>query len=130
MGQLHENLITPEQARTLDGLLAIRARRSPEGEAYGYFDRDSGRWQSYSWQQIAAEVSRWQAAISEEGLGAGARVALQLRNCPEWVMFDQAALGLGLVTVPLYTDDRPANIAYILEEAGCRMLDAGNAWPK
>ena len=45
-------------------------------------------------------------------------------------MFDQAALSLGLVTVPLYTDDRPDNIAYILKGgrrerpagAGCRAL--------
>jgi long-chain acyl-CoA synthetase len=43
-------------------------------------------------------------------------------------MFDQAALGLGLVSVPLYTDDRPDNIAYILEESGVTLLlvqDAG-----
>ena len=44
------------------------------------------------------------------GLAQGARVALVLRNCPHWVVFDQAALSLGLVVVPLYTDDRPDNI--------------------
>ena len=36
-----------------------------------------------------------------------------LRNSPEWVTFDQAALGLGLVVVPLYTQDRADNVAYI-----------------
>jgi len=44
------------------------------------------------------------------------------------VMFDQAALSLGLVTVPLYTDDRPDNVAYILDEAAVKLLvvqDAG-----
>jgi long-chain acyl-CoA synthetase len=38
------------------------------------------------------------------------------------VIFDQAALGLGLVTVPLYVDDRAENAAYILDHAGARLL--------
>jgi long-chain acyl-CoA synthetase len=125
---MHENLITAEQAQTLDGLFMERVRRNPEGEAYGYFDKSAKAWRSYSWRGIAGHVARWRAALSGEGLARGDRVALQLRNCPEWVMFDQAALGEGLVTVPLYTDDRPDNIAYILEEAGVRLLlvqDAG-----
>jgi long-chain acyl-CoA synthetase len=45
-----------------------------------------------------------------------------LRNSPEWVMCDIAALGLGLVVVPLYTQDRPDNIAYILKNAGCKVF--------
>jgi long-chain acyl-CoA synthetase len=44
------------------------------------------------------------------------------RNCPEWVMLDQAALGLGLVVVPLYTADRPENASYVLNDAGAKML--------
>ena len=45
-----------------------------------------------------------------------------LKNCVEWVIFDQAALALGLVTVPLYLDDRPESAAYILNDAGARLL--------
>ncbi len=45
-----------------------------------------------------------------------------LRNSPEWVIYDQAALGLGLVVVPLYTQDRPDNVAYIINDAGCKVL--------
>ena len=45
-----------------------------------------------------------------------------LRNCREWVMFEQAALGLGLVVVPLYPNDRADNIAYIVQNAGVRLL--------
>ena len=37
-------------------------------------------------------------------------------------MFDQAALSLGLVTVPLYTDDRPDNVAYIVDDASIRLI--------
>ena len=40
---------------------------------------------------------------------------------------DQAALGLGLVTVPLYTQDRPENVAYILGDSESKVLLIGGA---
>lgn len=128
MAEFHENLISPEEAGTLDGLFAVRVHRSGDSVAYKSFDRVSKQWMSYTWQQMAEAVSRWQRAMAAEGMATGDRVALQLRNCPEWVVFDQAAMSQDLVTVPLYTDDRPDNIAYILEEAAVRLLlvqDAG-----
>jgi len=128
VGNFHENLISLDEAGTLDGLFACRVRRSPDREAYRYFDKDSNTWCGYTWREMAAEVGRWQVAMRAEGAACGGRVAIQLRNCPPWVMFDQAAMSLGLVTVPLYTDDRPDNIAYILKEADVCMLlvqDAG-----
>jgi long-chain acyl-CoA synthetase len=45
-----------------------------------------------------------------------------LRNCPQWMMFDQAAMSLGLIVVPLYTVDRPDNIAYIINDADVKVL--------
>ncbi|MDD2929904.1 MAG: AMP-binding protein, partial [Sideroxydans sp.] len=100
------DVITPEQAGTLHGLFLERVRRSSDKEAYRYFDANLNGWVSLSWRQMFAEVARWQAALAKEGLQKGDRVALMLRNCPQWVMFDQAAMSLGLVTVPLYTVDR------------------------
>ncbi len=111
MNQWTENLITVEQAKTLDGLFLERIRRSPEKTAYRSFYRHSKSWRDYSWREMASSVGQWQEAIKKEPLAVGDRVALILRNCPEWVVFDQASLGSGLVVVPLYTDDRPDNIA-------------------
>ena len=117
--------ITPDQARTLYGLFRERVRRSPDTCAYRQFNRDTQAWDDMSWAELGHAVARWQAALMGEGLVRGERVAVMLRNCREWVMFDQAALGLGLVVVPLYTDDRPENVAYILQNAGVRVLLIG-----
>ncbi len=128
MIQFRENLIAVDEARTLDGLFARRVHRSSANPAYSHFSRHRNAWVTHTWGAVAAAVASWQRAIAAERLRPGDRVAVQLRNCPEWVMFDQAALSLGLVTVPLYTDDRPDNIAYILEEAAVKLLvvqDAG-----
>lgn len=118
----NSNYISPQEAQTLYGLFCERVKRSPEEEAYGYFDSDSESWQSLSWQEVADAVLHWQNALQQEKLRKGDRVALNLRNSKEWIFFDLAALSLGLVVVPLYPDDRPDNIAYILQDADVRLL--------
>ncbi len=67
-------------------------------------------------------AARWQEAMRGEGLQPGDRVAVMLKNSLEWVLFDLAALGLGLVTVPLYVNDRPENFAFIIQETEARLL--------
>lgn len=120
--------IPPEVAGTLGGLFAERVRRTPERPAYRAFDRADQAWRELTWAEMGREVARWQAALQDERLPPGERVAILLRNCPEWAMCDLSSLSLGLVSVPLYTDDRPENAAYILQDAAVSLLlvqDAG-----
>ncbi|MEW8507447.1 MAG: long-chain fatty acid--CoA ligase [Candidatus Thiodiazotropha sp.] len=117
-----EDLISPEQAGTLDGLFLQRARRTPDMVAYRHYHRFNRQWYELTWGDMERQVSRWRQALSGEELEEGDRVAILLRNSPEWVMFDQAALSLGLVVVPLYTDDRADAIAYILRDAAVKLL--------
>ena len=121
-----EHAILPEQAVTLDGLLRERVGRTPDAIAYRDFNQLHANWRDYSWAHIYHHVGRFQAALEREGLQAGDRVALMLRNSPEWVVYDQAALGLGLVVVPLHMQDGADNVAYILRDAGCKVLLVGS----
>ena len=117
-----ENIIPTKVAKTLDGLFSERVRLSAKRIAYRSYNQTTENWHNYTWEQIEKEVARWQIALTKEGLVAGDRVAIMLKNCPEWVIFDQAALGLGLVVVPLYTEDRAENTAYILADSGAKLL--------
>jgi long-chain acyl-CoA synthetase len=117
-----KDIIDPAAAPSLDAAFRERVRRTPEGDAYRWHDRDAKAWRTVSWAEAAAQVERWRAALAAEGLESGDRVAVGLRNAPEWVYLDQAALSLGLVVVPLYTDDRPDSIAYVLADSGTRLL--------
>ena len=112
----------PDALGTLCGLFRARVAATPDQVAYRQFDETRDAWVSFTWAQVAAEVARWQAALVKEGLVPGDRVAVMLKNSVEWVIFDQAALALGLVTVPLYLDDRPESAAYILNHSGARLL--------
>ena len=112
----------PDALGTLCGLFRARVAATPDQVAYRQFDEARDTWVSFTWVQVAAAVARWQAALVKEGLVAGDRVAVMLKNSVEWVIFDQAALALGLVTVPLYPDDRPDSAAYILNHSGAKLL--------
>ena len=122
MPQGTSHSIPVAEAVTLDGLFRERVKRTPDLVAYRAYNETHNNWRDYTWGQIDHQVARWQAALERDGLKEGDRVAVMLRNWPEWVIYDQAALGLGLVVVPLYTQDRADNVAYIMNDAGCKAL--------
>ena len=130
MSNKNSDEISQEIAGHLPGLFQERVRRSPVNIAYRNYENE--QWVEYTWQDMKNHIERWQTALLDEGLQAGDRVAILLRNCPQWVMFEQAALGIGLIVVPLYTNDRSANMGYIIENAGIKLilLDDEEHWSK
>ena len=122
----NDHLIHPNNAVTLHGLFLERVRLTPVSVAYRYFHDEN--WRDITWVEAKRQVARWQAALLSEGLSPGDRVGIMLRNSPEWVYFDQAALSLGLVVVPFYTVDRPENVAFIANDAEIRVLLFENQW--
>ncbi len=103
-------------------LFCTRVRRSPNKIAYQYCEGESVERSVLTWSEMANHVAVWQAALKAEELNPGDRVALMVNNCPQWVMFEQAALGLGLIVVPMYTNDRAENVAYIIDDAQIKLL--------
>ncbi len=127
MANAELDTISSAEATTLDELFRERVRRSGEQIAYQQFAEQDQQWQKFTWADVATQVERWQLAFSEAGLQKGDRVAIALANRVEWVVFDQAALRLGLVVVPLYVSDRADNMAYVLGNSGARLVLLANA---
>jgi long-chain acyl-CoA synthetase len=92
---------------------------------YRHFAGD--RWRDVAVGEIAGDVARWQAAFRREGLAPGDRVALCAKNGVDWVAIDLAALGMGLVVVPLYVDDAVGNVAWCVADAAPRLVIVENA---
>jgi len=86
-----------------------------------------GAWRDVSVAEIAALAGQWQAAFRRDGLVAGDRVAICARNGVNWVAVDVAALGSGLVVVPLYVDDNAENVAWCVGTAEARLLIVENS---
>ena len=118
----YHNDISLDRVHTLYSLFLERVSLSQSRCAYLQYQPVQNEWEKYSWQQIAQAVARWQAGFAQSKLAAGDRVAVMLPNSVAWVVFDQAALGSGLVSVPIYNHDNAGNIAYILKDSGSRLL--------
>ncbi len=91
---------------------------------YRHFDEE--RWRDVTAGEISALIGRWQAALRGLGLNEGDRIAVCLRNGINWVALDLAALGLGLVVVPLYVDDNPESAAWCVANAQAKLLVVEN----
>ena len=99
--------------------------RAPERVLYRHFAQ--GAWVDFTVHALQLRVARWQEALRRYGLIAGDRVAICLKNSVDWVVIDQAALGLGMVVVPLYVDDNAENIAYCVSHSQAKLLVVENA---
>jgi long-chain acyl-CoA synthetase len=117
-----KQLVTLNGTQSLADAFAARVALSPEAIAYQDFDSRKPGWQSHTWREMAALVGRVRGALAREGLARGDRIAIMLKNSRQWVAFDQAAAAEGLVSVPLFVDDRPDNVAYILGDSGTKLL--------
>ena len=105
--------------------LLERALAAPGRALYRHWS--GGHWQDVTARELAARAARWQAAFRREAYAPGDRIALAVRNGVEWVAIDQAALGLGLVVVPLYVDDNADNIAWCVEHSRAQLLVVDNS---
>lgn len=108
--------------QTLPQLLAYRAARTPNSEAYRAFDTTSQAWTSLTWAETAQRVGTWAQALAAMQLPAAARIAILLPNGLNAMCADQATLATGCVPVPLHAIDNPGSIAYILADCEASML--------
>jgi fatty-acyl-CoA synthase len=82
---------------TLAEMLARRVRDDADRPAVVA----GGRGRSITYGQLDARADAFAAALTELGIGAGDRIAVNLPNCPEWVITLVAAAKLGAVVVPV-----------------------------
>lgn len=79
-------------------------------------------WQDSTARDMLALAARWQQAFRNRGFERGDRIALCLKNGIQWVAIDMAALGMGLVVVPLYVNDNAENIDWCVAHSESRLL--------
>jgi long-chain acyl-CoA synthetase len=84
--------------------------------------RRNGRWESTSSQELLRRVAGLCAALVELGVKPGDRVGLFAANRPEWHAADFAINGAGAVTVPVYFNESPDRMTYILKHCGAKVV--------
>ncbi len=98
----------------------------PQLPLYRAYDASNKGWYTINAQTMLERAASWQVAFVAQGLVPGDRVAICMRNSVPWVEIDMAALGMGLVVVPLYVDDNAGNMAYCTAHSGAKLLMVDN----
>jgi long-chain acyl-CoA synthetase len=87
-------------------------------------DKRDKVWTDHSWTEISDAAGKLRAGLAGLGVKPGDRVAILSDNCPEWIVVDQAVLGLGAVVVPLYTTSGLEETAHVINDSGAKVIAA------
>jgi long-chain acyl-CoA synthetase len=84
--------------------------------------RINGRWEPISSGEFLRRIAGLSNAFEQLGVKAGDRVGIFAPNRPEWHVADFAILGLGAADVPIYFNESPDRIVYILNHSGAEIV--------
>jgi long-chain acyl-CoA synthetase len=97
-------------------LLHASARRLPQAPALA-----RGTHVVATYGELSARVARLAGGLRARGLAPGERVALAMKNCPEFYEVLFACWHAGLAAVPINAKLHPKEFAYILENSGAAL---------
>jgi len=89
--------------------------------------RQDGQWHSVSSAEFLRRVAGLSTALVELGVKPGDRVGLFAANRPEWHTADLAITGAGGVTVPIYFNEAPERMVYILRHCEAKIVFVAGA---
>lgn len=77
-----------------------------------------------NYQEVLAAVRQVSCGLTARGIEAGDRVAILGENRPEWAFCDYGGLCSGIIVVPIYPTLTAAQVQYILEDSGVKLVFA------
>ncbi|TCN87107.1 AMP-dependent synthetase/ligase [Shewanella fodinae] len=83
-------------------------------------------WNKVSWNQFKNITDQLAAALIDSGLEVQDRVAILSNNCPQWTCIDVATIKARGVLVPIYPTSTLEQAAYIIRDAGAKVLCVAN----
>ncbi|HWK25354.1 MAG TPA: AMP-binding protein [Solirubrobacter sp.] len=82
----------------------------------------------YTYAQLGQTVDRAARAFIAAGIEPGDRVGIWSPNCAEWALVQYATAKAGIILVNINPAYRTSELAYVLDQSGCRMLVAATAF--
>lgn len=75
-----------------------------------------------TWRELDVRTSNLAAGLAGKGITKGDRIGLLLTNCMEWIELTMAAWKLGALIVPINTRFTPAEVKFVVANAGAKLL--------
>jgi len=108
----------PLLGETIGDNLARTASVAPDAEAL--VDCATGR--RWTYRQLDAAVDELALGLLELDLARGDRLGIWAPNCAEWVLVQYATARIGVILVTINPAYRTHELAYALNQSGCRVL--------
>ncbi|WP_028023545.1 AMP-dependent synthetase/ligase [Enterovibrio calviensis] len=103
----------------------IREQVKAQGDKTALRFQTGKGWGDISWRQFGQRIDDASRAMLVSGLAVQDKIGIFANNCPEWTIADMAALQIRCVPVPIYPTNTADQTAYILKDAGVRVLFVG-----
>ena len=100
------------------------ARQTPDAPALSWH---GGVW---SYAELHRAVGCVQEKLRQSNVAAGSRVALLVRNSPQYVASYLGTIAAGCVAVPLNVQERASVLSRQIEHAGCNVVIADSQHPE
>ncbi|MCW2666199.1 MAG: AMP-binding protein [Frankiales bacterium] len=104
----------------------LRRTAARVGGREALVDVPSGRRWSYA--QLDQAVDELARALVDAGLQHGDRLGIWAPNCPEWTLLQYATARAGIVLVTVNPAYRTSELAFVLQQSGCRWLVAAPSY--
>jgi long-chain acyl-CoA synthetase len=108
--------------QTLPQRIREHAARDPQRVCMR--EKRYGIWQDITWAEYWEHVELVGHALVSLGIEPGDRVAIHSENRPEWLFGDLGTVAVRAITVGLYPTNPPAEVRYLLQDSGSRVLIA------
>lgn len=81
-----------------------------------------GTYQDISYTELGESVAAFSKGLNTLGVQKGDRIAILSENRPEWAISDFGILKIGAVNVPMFSTLTAAQVAYILNDSGAKII--------
>ncbi|MDR0429014.1 MAG: long-chain fatty acid--CoA ligase [Tannerellaceae bacterium] len=106
-------------------LIHHQANKYGTRTALKYKDDETGKWRRISWKHFSNLIMLTAKAMAEFGIAEQDNIGIYSQNMPECLITDFAAYANRAACVPMYATSSPAQVDYILNDAGINTLFVG-----
>jgi len=100
------------------------ARRTERPDKAVYRFKKEGEWVSISYKDAVTQTERIAAALLNQGIQTGDKVAIISNNRLEWALIDYATVAIGAVLVPIYPSLLEEQIEFLLNHSETKIVFA------
>ncbi|HEU4552209.1 MAG TPA: long-chain fatty acid--CoA ligase [Chitinophaga sp.] len=120
-----------DQPSRLFDVIAFQLEKYPKEDMLA--GKVNGQWKKYSTREVADLTMQFSSGLLQLGISRGDgsqegkdKIAVISANRPEWIFTDLACQQVGAVLTPIYPTISQHELAFVLNDAGARILFVGD----